>query len=142
LSNHNSRFAIEERRRQIAILLAKCKTQTEIAQELGYDQSTISNDIQALKEMSERFIFDLAKSDLGYLYQQKLISLDEAKRKAWDIYNNDSTTTKERLLALKLIIMSDEASFRLLSEGPAILSIKSMGDKISEIEQIETLKQR
>jgi hypothetical protein len=138
LSNHNSKFAIEERRRAVASMLARCKTQTEIANELGCDQSTISDDVKALKEMSERFIFDLAKSDLGFLYQQKLISLDEAKRKAWDIYNDDSTTTKERLLALKLIIMSDEASFRLLSEGPAILSIKSMEGRLAEIEQVRT----
>ena len=32
---------------------------------------------------------------------------------------------REKLLALKLIIQSDEAKFRLLTEGPAVLNMKS-----------------
>jgi HTH domain len=36
----------------------------EIAEQLNLNQSTISRDIKALKEMSQQFVFDLAKSDL------------------------------------------------------------------------------
>ena len=36
-------------------------TETELAQELKVDQSTISRDIKMLKELSQRFVFDLAK---------------------------------------------------------------------------------
>jgi IS30 family transposase len=35
-------------------------TETEIAEKLNVDQSTISRDIRALKEMSQQFVFDLA----------------------------------------------------------------------------------
>jgi transcriptional antiterminator len=59
---HN--FKIEERRRKITSLLAQSMTESEIAQELGVDQSTISRDIKALKELSQQFVYDLAKSDL------------------------------------------------------------------------------
>jgi transcriptional antiterminator len=41
-------------------------TESEIAQELKVNQSTISSDIKALKELSQQFIYDLAKSDLAY----------------------------------------------------------------------------
>ena len=41
-------------------------TESEIAQELKVNQSTISRDIKALKELSQQFIYDLAKSDLAY----------------------------------------------------------------------------
>jgi hypothetical protein len=41
---------------------------------LNVDQSAISRDVKALKEMSQRFVFDLAKSDLAYYYKQ---SIDE-----------------------------------------------------------------
>jgi transcriptional antiterminator len=34
-------------------------TETEIAEKLNVDQSTISRDIRALKEMSQQFVFDL-----------------------------------------------------------------------------------
>jgi IS30 family transposase len=60
------KFKIEDRRRKIAILLAQSMTETEIAQELNVNQSTISRDIKMLKELSQRFVFDLAKSDLTY----------------------------------------------------------------------------
>jgi predicted transcriptional regulator len=45
-------------------------TENEIAQELGVDESTISRDIKALKELPQQFVFDLAKSDLAYCYKQ------------------------------------------------------------------------
>ena len=61
---HN--FKIEDRRRMVATLLAQSMTETEIALELKVDQSTISRDIKALKRLSQRFVFDLAKSDLAY----------------------------------------------------------------------------
>jgi IS30 family transposase len=73
-NNNNKRytFKIEERRRKVASLLAQSMTETEIAQELNVDQSTISRDVKALKELSQQFIYDLAKSDLAYYYKQSL----------------------------------------------------------------------
>jgi IS30 family transposase len=64
------KYEIEERRRKVATLLAQSMTETEIAFELKVDQSTISRDIKALKLRSQRFVFDLAKSDLAYYYKQ------------------------------------------------------------------------
>jgi IS30 family transposase len=65
-----NKFKIEERRRQVASLLAQSMTESEIALELNVDQSTISRDVKALKQMSQQFVFDLAKSDLAYHYKQ------------------------------------------------------------------------
>jgi IS30 family transposase len=42
-------------------------TETGIAEQLNVGQSTISRDVKALKEMSEQFVFDLAKSDLAII---------------------------------------------------------------------------
>ena len=79
-SLHN--FKIEERRRKVASLLAQSMTESEIAQELNVDQSTISRDVKALKELSQQFIYDLAKSDLAYYYKQSIDGIEEAKREA------------------------------------------------------------
>ena len=62
LSRHT--FKIEERRRKIASLFAQSMTEEEIAYELDVDQSTISRDIKVLKQMSQQFVYNLAKSDL------------------------------------------------------------------------------
>jgi IS30 family transposase len=89
-ANNNNRctFKIEERRRKVGSLLAQSKTEAEIAQELNVDQSTISRDVKALKELSQQFIYDLAKSDLAYYYKQSIDGIEEAKREAWRIYND------------------------------------------------------
>jgi DNA-binding NarL/FixJ family response regulator len=59
-NNNNYHFKIEERRRKVASMLAQSMTETEIAEQLQVDQSTISRDIRALKEMLQQFVFDLA----------------------------------------------------------------------------------
>src|SRR4051812_7990805 len=101
---HN--FKIEERRSKVSSLLAQSMTETEIAQKLNVDQSTISRDIKALKEISQQFVYNLAKSDLSYYYKQSIDGIEEAKREAWRIYhhNNNEISLKEKLSALKLIV--------------------------------------
>ena len=75
LSQELHKYEIEERRLKVATLLAQSMTETEIAYELKADQSTISRDIKVLKELSQRFVFDLAKSDLAYYYKQCMTEL-------------------------------------------------------------------
>ena len=58
---HNNNFKNEERRRIVASMPAQSMTEIEIAEKLNVDQSTISRDIKALKELSQQFVFDLAK---------------------------------------------------------------------------------
>ena len=99
------KYEIEERRRKVATLLAQSMTETEIADESNVDQSTISRDIKALKELSQRFIFDLAKSDLAYYYKQCIDGIEEVRRKGWEIFkgqnNNSNLTPKDKLLSFE-----------------------------------------
>lgn len=60
-------YQIEERRRQVMILLAQGMTEIEIGKKLGVDNSTISKDIKALKLISQQFIYDITKSDFTLL---------------------------------------------------------------------------
>jgi IS30 family transposase len=75
-------FKIQERWRQVASLVSKSLTHTEIARRLEVDQSTISGDIKALKEMSRQFVFDLAKSDLAFYYDQCLTGNPRSKERS------------------------------------------------------------
>ena len=111
-------------------------TESEIAKQLNVDQSTISRDVKALKELSQQFIYDLAKSDLAYYYKQSIDGIEEAKREAWRIYhhNNNEVSLKEKLSALKLIVEANESKFKLLSEGPSILAVKALEERLNKIE--------
>ena len=135
------KFKIEDRRRRVASMLARSMTESEIAQQLGVDQSTISRDIKVLKESAQQFVYDLAKSDLAYYYKQSIDGIEEAKKESWKIYNDQTVPIREKLLALKLIIQSDETRFKLLSEGPGLLTIKSLEDRLNRIERMGEQRQ-
>jgi IS30 family transposase len=132
---HN--FKIEESRRKVASLSAKSMTEFEIAEKLGVDQSTVSRDIKVLKQLSQQFVYDLAKSDLAYYYKQSIDGIDEAKKELWKIYNNSKMSVKERVLALKIIIQSNESKFKLLAEGPSVLAVKSLEERLNKIESAQ-----
>ena len=123
-------------------MLAQSVTESEIAKRLNVDQSTISRDIKALKQMSQQFVFDLAKSDLAYHYQRCINGIEEVRRKAWELirddeekeHNHQSLTLRDKLLILKLIKECEEGKFALFKDGPSIMNVKSLEERIHQIE--------
>lgn len=133
-----NQFKIEERRRQVASLLAQSMTERQIAAQLNVSQPTINRDVQALKEMSQQFVYDLARSDLAYYYKQCIDGLDEARKQAWVIYSstNSDVQVKDRLNALRVIVDCNVKKFELLNSGPSVMTMKYMNDRISRIEEV------
>lgn len=128
---HN--LKIEDRRRKVSSLLAQSMTESEIAQMLGVDQSTISRDVKVIKELSKQFVYDLAKSDLAYGYKQCIDGV-EVKRYAWFMFKNEQLVTKDKLSVLKLIKECNEAKFALFKDGPTIMNLKSLEERLDKIE--------
>ncbi len=117
---------------------ARCMTEQEIAREVQVSQSVVSRDIKALNELSRQFIYNLAKSDLGILYKRCLDGLEEVKKECWSIVNFHQGSFKGevyRIAALRLIQSTEIEIFRLLAEGPSVMTVKAMEEKLSEIEQ-------
>jgi IS30 family transposase len=138
---HTKKFQIEERRRQIASMLARSMTEQEIADLLNVDRTTISKDITALKRMSQQFIYELAKSDLAYYYRQCLDTMHEAERMIWDTYRNKEryipAERKERYQLAKMVIDSVQARFSMFKDGPSVMSVMSMEERLEHIESIQ-----
>lgn len=132
-SNRRTRFKLEQRRGQVASLVAQSRTEREIAQMLGVDQSTISRDIQALREESVHFVHNLAKSDLAFQFHQSIRGVDEVKRKLWDLIYSDQPETKEKLMAYRLIMVAEETRSRLLEKGPIVMGIQTAEQKLKRI---------
>lgn len=110
-------------------------TQTEIAKKLNLDQSTISRIIKDLKKLSNRFIFDLAKSDLAFYYLQCIEGIGQVKKETWDILKDQNLTSRDRLYALKLIKECNESEFALFKDGPSIMNVQSLENRLMQIEQ-------
>jgi transcriptional antiterminator len=132
LNRHS--FNIKERRKQVAALVSRSLTEQEMAKQIGVGQATISRDIKVLKGEAQQFVYDLAKSDLAYYYKQSIDGIEEAKKESWKIYNDQTVPMREKLLALKIIIQADETRFKLLLQGPAVLAMKHLQERVSQIE--------
>jgi hypothetical protein len=124
---------IDDRRKQVMTLLSKCVNEEVIAKQLGVDQSTISRDIKALKAAAQSYIYDLAKSNLAYEYVKTINGLDEVKKEAWRMYS-DNINTKVKLGALREIRECENAAFNLFNQGPSIMNVKALEERVNKIE--------
>jgi hypothetical protein len=48
---------------------------------------------------------------------------------------------KEKVVALKVIIQSNESKFKLLAEGPSVLAVKSLEERLNKIESAGQISQ-
>jgi IS30 family transposase len=138
-----SQFKIEERRRKVADLLAEGYNETEIAKELGVSVSSISREVAVLKEKSQQFVYDLAKSDLAFYYQGRINGVNAVKRKAWELLRSkhDSLTTGEHLAILKLIKECEQAQFSMLQAGPSAMALNALHEDVEQIKEETEEKQ-
>jgi hypothetical protein len=126
---------IKGRREEVASLLAKALTEEEIAQKLNVDQSTISRDVKYLKGLAQSFVYDLAKTDLAYHYKQGINGIQEVKKRVWFMLDsNKLQNPKDQIPALKLAKECDEAIFTLFSQGPSIMNIKALEERLNKVE--------
>jgi hypothetical protein len=95
-------YQIEERRRQVAIMIAQSYTEVEIAEKLGVDNTTISKDVKALKLISQQFIYDITKSDFTFYYKQCLDMVKLILRKQCEIVDKERIT-KEDVYRAKIL---------------------------------------
>lgn len=95
-------YQIEERRRQVAIMVTQSYSEVEIAAKLGVDNTTISKDIKALKLISQQFIYDITKSDFTYYYKQCLDMVKQILRKQSEIAEKEHIT-KEDMYRAKIL---------------------------------------
>jgi hypothetical protein len=61
----------------------------------------------------------------------------------WKIYEStdEQVNYLQRLAALKLAKGCDEAQFKLLSEGPSILYVQTLEEKLTQIEDLQHRRQ-
>jgi transposase len=96
-------YQIEERRRQVMILLAQGMTEIEIGKKLGVDNSTVSKDIKALKLISQQFIYDITKSDFTFYYRQCLELVKFVLKTQVEIVNMEGCIPEAGLRRAKIL---------------------------------------
>ena len=95
LKKSAKQYQIEDRRRQVAIMVAQGISEVEITAKLGVDNTTISKDIKALKLISQQFIYDITKSDFTYYYKQCLDMVKFVLREQSEIVDKENITKQD-----------------------------------------------
>ena len=105
----------------------------EIAKVLGVDPATVSRDIKYLTAESQRYLNSLAKSTLPFMYQTSIEGIRSVMKECWNIYESTDNNF-QRLAALKLAKECHEAVFKLVDEGPSVMYLKQLQEKLTQIE--------
>lgn len=121
----------ENRLSKIISLYSRGQTQSEIAKELGVDQSTISRDFQLLKQEAKRNIEKYLKEDILMEYLRYIAGSNEVTRKLWEIVQDEHITSKTKISALSLLMQSYNKRLEVLIGGPE--SYMNAKKSVSEI---------
>ena len=108
----------------------------EIAKQLNTDQSTISRDIKYLTAQSQNYLNDLARATLPFMYQTSIEGIRSVMKECWTIYERQSDDDK--LASLKLIKECHESIFKLVDEGPSVMYVKQLQERLIQIKNHES----
>ena len=130
----------KRKKRGCFVLLTKGMKGYEIAKELGVDASTVSRDIHYLIGQSQNYLSSLAKETLPFMYQTSIEGIKNVLKECWSIYTVDSNNTDKditwfhKIAALKLAKECNEALFKLTAEGPSVMYVKLLEERLARIE--------
>jgi hypothetical protein len=78
------------------------------------------------------------------MYQTSIEGIKNVLRECWSIYTVDSNNNKDkditwfhRMAALKLAKECNEALFKLTAEGPSVMHLKLLEERLEKIESRE-----
>ena len=97
----STKIQVEWRRRQVFELSSKGLSQVEIARKLQIHESTISRDIDYLREQSKENIRKYVEERLPEEYEKCLVGLTAIQREAWSAAEK-TQDTREKIQALSL----------------------------------------
>lgn len=133
-------LAINERRQKLWTLLTRGMSAYDIAKELNADHSTISRDIRYLTTQSQDYLNGLAKETLPFMYQTSIEGIRDVIKECWTIHVSQDSRINwyQKLAALRLIKDCHESIFKLLDEGPSVLAMRQLQERLILIENRQT----
>src|SRR5215216_566700 len=128
----------ENRLSQIIALYSKGLTQSEIAEKMKVNQSTISRDLQYLQQEAKKSIWKYLNEDILFEYLRYIVGNNEISKKLWEIVQDDNASAKDKTNALSLLNQSYTKRLEILMNG--VESFKNVKKNISEIQEHDRIE--
>jgi predicted transcriptional regulator len=118
------------------ILLTRGLKGYQIAQALNLTPSMVSRDINYLSTESNNNLKSLVQQSLPFLYSTSIEGIKSILKECWSIYENDISSINylHKLNSLKLAKECNESLFKLVAEGPLLVYIKELEERLEKIE--------
>ncbi len=131
----SSKKVIRERREQILLLMVRGCSQGDISRELNVTRQTISSDMRAINEITNKGLFGLAKETLSTMYFNCIQGIEEVQKEGWKIYNNENKDPTishwHRIAALKISMDASEKKFAMFATGPAMMHMERLENEVT-----------
>lgn len=127
----------ENRLSRIISLYSKGLTQSEIASELSVDQSTVSRDLQYIKQEAKRKVEKYLNEDILFEYLRYIAGSNEVTRELWELVQ-DEDNNKDRMNALSLLMQCYNKRLEMLIGGPeSYLNAKKSVSQVKFQERVD-----
>jgi DNA-binding Lrp family transcriptional regulator len=134
----STKMQLKWRRRQILELSSKGQSQTEIARTLKISESTISRDLDYLREQSKTNIKKYIGEWLPEEYEKCLVGLTAILREAWTT-SQQTEDRREKIQALSLAKECYSMKLDLLTNATVVDdSIRFVSDRSKEKEKLKS----
>lgn len=98
-------------------MYSKGYTQSEIAERVGVDQSTVSRDLQFIKQEAKKKIEKYLNEDILFEYLRYMAGSNEVTRHLWELVQNEENA-KDKVNALSLLMQCYNKRLEMLIGGP------------------------
>ena len=134
--HRSSHREISERRERVMTLLTKGLKGYQIAMELDISPSSVTRDIQFLSKQSNTSLKSLVKETMPLLYSTSIEGIKNVLNECWNIYQSENTSINylHKLNSLKLAKECNESLFKLVAEGPCLVYLKELEERLEKIE--------
>jgi transcriptional regulator with XRE-family HTH domain len=127
----------ENRLSKIISLYSKGHTQSEIAERVGIDQSTVSRDLQFIKQEAKNKIEKYLNEDILFEYLRYMAGSNEVTRHLWELVQNEESA-RVKMNALSLLMQCYNKRLEMLIGGTeSYLNVEKSASEVKFQERVD-----
>lgn len=125
---NNHRINIANRQTTVWDYICKGMQINDIACNLGVDKSTVSKDVKFLVRDSQKYLNDMAKLTLPFMYRQSIEGMQQILLECWARHRKDGN-----LFALRLALDCHKEIFNQVANGVSVLAVKKITERANAL---------